>query len=315
VKQKLTLDRRMFTSMSLVCADRVDYTDIMRLNSRSAEILPIVAAACLLVVVPSAAIAADSSAWDNDLESAARLIAARAQAAPGGRVFRAGVEIKLKPGWKTYWRYPGDSGVPPVLAFSQSENVKTVTVLYPAPMRFADGGGGSSIGYNGGVILPLHVVPQDAAKPVMLRLKLDYAACEKLCVPARAQLELALTGGDSTQEAAVGVAEARVPKATEIGGREALSIRAVQREVGAGKPRVVVDVAAPAGAEVALFAEGPTAEWALPLPEPVAGAPAGLQRFAFALDGLPSGAKPDGAVLRLTAVAGEKAIEAAFRLD
>ena len=305
----------MFTSMSLVCADRLDYTGIMHLNSRSADILPIVAAACLMAAAPSAAIAADSSPWDNDLQSAARLIAARAQAASGGRVFRAGVEIKLKPGWKTYWRYPGDSGVPPVLAFSQSENLKTVTVLYPAPMRFADGGGGSSIGYKGGVILPLHVVPQDAAKPVMLRLKLDYAACEELCVPARAQLELALTGGDSAQEAAVGAAEARVPKAAEIGGREALSIRAVHREAGAGKPRIVVDVAAPDGAAVALFAEGPTAEWALPLPEPIAGAPAGLQRFVFALDGLPSGAKPPGAVLRLTAVAGEKAIEAVFRLD
>jgi DsbC/DsbD-like thiol-disulfide interchange protein len=305
----------MFTSMSLVCVDRVDYTDIMRLNSRSAEILPIVAATCLLAATPSAAIAADSSPWDNDLQSAARLIAARALAAPGGRVIRAGVEIKLKPGWKTYWRYPGDSGVPPVLTFFQSENVKAVTVLYPAPMRFADGGGGSSIGYKGGVVLPLRVVPHDAAKPAMLRLKLDYAACEKICVPAHAQLELALTGGDSALEAAVGAAEARVPKPAEIGGREVLSIRAVHREAGAGKPRIVVDVAAPAGAAVALFAEGPTAEWALPLPEPVAGAPAGLQRFAFALDGVPSGAKPEGAVLRLTAVAGERAIEAAFRLD
>ena len=64
-----------------------------------------------------------------------------------------------------------------------------------------------------------------------------------------------------------------------------------------------------------LFAEGPTAQWALPLPEPVAGAPAGLQRFAFELDGLPPGEKADGATLRLTAVSGDKAIEVAFRLD
>ena len=64
-----------------------------------------------------------------------------------------------------------------------------------------------------------------------------------------------------------------------------------------------------------LFAEGPTAHWALPLPEPVAGAPAGLQRFVFEFDGLPPGDKPDGATLRLTAVAGDQAIEVAFRLD
>src|SRR4029079_10359289 len=92
-------------------------------------------------------------------------IAARAGADSGARVFRAGVEIKLKEGWHTYWRYPGDSGVPPVLDFSKSRNVKAVTVLYPAPSRLPEGAGGNSIGYKGVLILPLHVVPQDAGKP------------------------------------------------------------------------------------------------------------------------------------------------------
>ena len=230
-------------------------------------------------------------------------------------MFRAGVEIRLKEGWKTYWRYPGDSGVPPVLDFSKSQNLKSVTVLYPAPARFPDGGGGSSIGYMGTVILPLHVVPQDAAKPVTLNLKLDYAVCEKLCVPAEAKLELVLTGADTASGAALDAAEARVPKAAAVGDDGTPSVRAVHREAGSGKPRVTVDVAAPAGAPLVLFAEGPTAQWALPLPEPVAGAPAGLQRFAFELDGLPPGEQASGAVLRLTAVAGDKAVEVAFRLD
>ena len=134
--------------MSLVCADRVDYTDIMRLHSWSAEILPIVAAACLLAVVPSAAIAADSSPWDNDLESAARLIAARAQAAPGGRVFRAGVEIKLKPGWKTYWRYPGDSGVPLVLSAPDSAAGKELRAIADALSSRKRGLAGMSLGLD-----------------------------------------------------------------------------------------------------------------------------------------------------------------------
>ena len=282
---------------------------------RLAYIVPAFTVGSLLSTVSSATNAADVSPWDNAVQSAARLVAAPARAEIGGRVFRAGVEIKLKPGWKTYWRYPGDSGIPPVFDFSKSQNVKTVTVLYPAPMRFADGAGGSSIGYTGNVILPIHIVPQDVGKPVTLRLKLDYAACEKLCVPAQAQLELVLTGAASAQERALGEAEARVPKIAEIGDRGVPAIRAVRREAGLGKPRVVVDVAAPANASVVLFAEGPTAQWALPLPEPIAGAPAGLQRFAFALDGLPPGDKPDGATLRLTAVAGNKAVEVAFRLD
>jgi DsbC/DsbD-like thiol-disulfide interchange protein len=279
------------------------------------HLLPILATASLLAAAQSAAIAADVSPWDDDAQSAARLIAAQAHNESGGRMFRAGVEIKLKEGWKTYWRYPGDSGVPPVLDFSKSQNVKAVTVLYPAPMRFPDGAGGSSIGYKGVVILPLRVEPQDATKPVTLNLKVDYAVCEKLCVPAEAKLELALTGAGTANEAALSAAEARVPKPAAIGGGGMPSIRAARRDAGSGKPRVVVDVAAPADAPVVLFAEGPTAQWALPLPEPVAGAPAGLQRFAFELDGLPPGEKPDGASLRLTAVSGDKAIEVAFRLD
>lgn len=230
-------------------------------------------------------------------------------------MFRAGVEIKLKDGWKTYWRYPGDSGVPPVLDFSKSQNVKSVTVLYPAPARFPDGAGGNSIGYKGVVVLPLHVAPQDPGKPVTLNLKLDYAVCEKLCVPAEAKLELLLTGTENANESTVSAAEARVPKGTAVGGAGTLAIRAVHREAGSGKPRVVVDIAAPPGVPLTLFAEGPTPQWALPLPEPVAGAPAGQQRFAFELDGLPPGEKPDGATLRLTAVSGDKAIEAGFRLD
>jgi DsbC/DsbD-like thiol-disulfide interchange protein len=281
-----------------------------------ARILTILTVGCLIgVTIAAPALAADASAWNSDIRSAARLLAASAREEAGVRVLRGGVEIKLQPGWKTYWRYPGDSGVPPAFDFSASENVKLVTVLWPAPVRFVDGGG-TSIGYKGGVVLPLRVVPLDARKPVTLRLKLEYGVCEKLCVPASAKAELVLSGGASAQDAAVAAAEARVPKLGVIGGGGSPSIQAVRREIGSGKPKIVVDVAAPAGAAVDLFAEGPTADWALPLPEPVAGAPAGVRRFAFEIDGVPSGAKPDGAQLKLTAaVAGGTAAEAVFRLD
>jgi hypothetical protein len=76
---------------------------------------------------------------------------------------------------------------------------------------------------------------------------------------------------------------------------------------------VLVGVAA-AGDPV-LFAEGPTPHWALPVPAVVVGAPAGLTRFAFDLDGAPSGAKYAGALITLTAVTAQDAIEVSFRLD
>jgi hypothetical protein len=78
---------------------------------------------------------------------------------------------------------------------------------------------------------------------------------------------------------------------------------------------VLVDVAAPAGSPVELFAEGPTPDWSLPVPMAVAGAPAGLQRFVFDLDGAPPGVSYKGAQITLTAVAGAEAIEVATRLD
>src|SRR5216684_7959987 len=113
---------------------------------RRTHLLPILATASLLIVTASAAIAADVSPWEDDGQSAARLISARAINESGGRMFRAGVEIRLKEGWKTYWRYPGDSGVPPVLDFSKSQNLKSVSILWPAPHRFMDDGS-ASIGY------------------------------------------------------------------------------------------------------------------------------------------------------------------------
>jgi hypothetical protein len=90
-------------------------------------------------------------------------------------------------------------------------------------------------------------------------------------------------------------------------------VRAVRREAGGAKPRIVVDVAGPE--PVDLFAEGPTPDWALPVPDPVAGAPAGLHRFAFDIDGVPPGVKADGATLTLTLTSPAGAIEVTAPLD
>ena len=172
-----------------------------------------------------------------------------------------------------------------------------------------------AIGYADDFILPLAIVPQDPAKPVKLRLKLDYAVCERLCVPAEGQAELVLTGGRSAHDAALAAAEARVPKKAELGEGSPLAVKSVRRELTGSRPRVIVDIAAPSTTQVDLFAEGPTPEWALPVPTAVEGAPAGRQRFAFDLDGAPPGATYDGARIALTAVAGDSAIEVTARLD
>jgi DsbC/DsbD-like thiol-disulfide interchange protein len=266
----------------------------------------IIVAANLVVTVAVSrpVVAADASAWDGDQRAAVRLIAG----AQHGAVRRAGIEIRLAPGWKTYWRYPGDSGIPPRFDFSQSKNVKSVTVRYPAPHRLTDESG-TSIGYKGGVVFPLDIVPQNAAQPVMLAVKADYAVCEKICIPAEGKAELSVTGKPGAQDGWLKQHDDLVPVAAKIGAAEPLAVRAVKRE----DKRILVDVAAPGAIE--LFAEGPAADWALPVPAPIEGAPAGQQRFAFELDGLPPNTKPDGALLTLTAVSGGQAIEVPYRLD
>ncbi|MET0868666.1 MAG: protein-disulfide reductase DsbD domain-containing protein [Pseudorhodoplanes sp.] len=273
----------------------------------------IVAATIVTGTVSSSAHSADASAWDGDTRAGIRLIGGAQVTEAGSTLLRAGAEIRLSPGWKTYWRYPGDSGVPPNFDFGKSENVKSVTVQWPAPQRIVDSEG-ITIGYKTGVVFPLNVVPLDPNKPVMLRMKLDYAICEKLCVPAQGQAELSIKAG-GTLASAIAAAEKAVPRARELGADSPLAVKKVTREDGGKLPRILVDVAAPAGAKIDLFAEGPSQDWALPVPEMVEGAPAGLQRFAFALDGLPPGANPKGAELKLTVVAGSEAIETTFRLD
>src|SRR5262249_15357185 len=157
--------------------------------------------------------------------------------------------------------------------FAGSRNVKDVEVLWPAPERMADGGG-TSIGYSAGIIFPLRVVPQEAGKPVALRMHLQYAICEKLCVPAEGRNELTLGSGRVAKDAALTAAEGRVPKRITMGESGDLAIRSVRRERGKDdKERTVVDVAGPAGVD--LFVEGPNPHWALPVPTPVTGAPPG----------------------------------------
>ncbi len=260
----------------------------------------------LLCLSATIAGAQDPSEWDKGLHSAARLIAGSADLMS----ILAGVEIQLTPGWHTYWRDPGDSGVPPTFDFAGSDNVQSVTVLWPAPERFPDGAGGYSIGYHDNVIFPLRVIPKDTARASTLHLKLAYAVCEKLCVPADANLKINLIGS-GTEAATIAKVEARVPRRVVLGVGRALVIRSVRRdEIN----RVVVDVAAPDGVPVDLFAEGPTPEWSLPLPE-VIGTEPGVRRFAFKLDGLPPGAQPRGVALTLTAASRDDAIEVVVHID
>src|ERR1700744_4979395 len=249
------------------------------------------------------ACAQDASPWQRAGHSAVRLLAG----SRSGSVLLGGIAMQMEPGWKTYGGPPGNSGVPPRFDFSKSDNIEAVTVLWPAPTEFDDGAGGHSLGYHDQLVLPLRIVAKNADKPVTLRAAVNYAVCEKLCIPVEANPELAFTSVASTEDSALFAALDTVPKPANIGDPNPLTIRDVKRE---GKTTVLVDVAAPTDAsKVGLFGEGPTPDWSLPVPKPVEHSPAGVKRFSFELDGVPPGEKPEGAALKLTLVGGDHSYE------
>lgn len=274
-------------------------------SSRSAALF---ALAALTSLSPIEARAQDASPWQKGSHAAVRLLAG----SRSGPVLLGGIAVQLDPGWKTYWRTSGDSGVPPRFDFSKSENIEAVTVLWPAPTKFDDGAGGFSLGYHDQVVLPLRIVPKSNDKPVTLRANISYAVCEKLCIPVEASAELTFASVASTEDNVLFAALDTVPKPASVGDPNPLTIRDVERE---GKSTVLVDVVSPDARAVNLFVEGPTPDWALPVPKLLEHGPPGVKRFAFELEGVPPGTNPDGAALKLTLVGGEHSYEFNINLD
>jgi DsbC/DsbD-like thiol-disulfide interchange protein len=261
------------------------------------------AAAVLTATIACGFAQAETSAWSEDAKSAVRLVSGETATVP----MHAGVEMKLAPGWHTYWRYPGDSGIPPHFDFSKSENLKAATVLYPAPRLHSDAGG-QTIVYEDDVILPLEVTAKDPARPVKLHLSLDYAVCENMCVPAQGTAELTLVPRKTAPDARVKTAFAALP-AKETAQAAGLTVKR-------DGDKAVVAFSATADAPVAVFVEGPTPDWALPIPKAVADSAPGKRAFSFKLEGQPPGASVKGPLdLTFTIVQGARAIEVTTRLD
>ena len=176
--------------------------------------------------------------------AAAMLLAGRATAAPHhrlrlirgkprGGVERAGVDIALDPGWKTYWRMPGDAGVPPHFDWSASGNVKAVEVLWPAPSRFIDPEG-ETVGYRDRVVFPLRVTPAGNG-PLVMRLSLFFAVCKEVCLPVTDQAEFAPSPGDDESEQLLETFEQLVPAPVEASS-----------PIQVTRARIVADSATPA---------------------------------------------------------------------
>jgi DsbC/DsbD-like thiol-disulfide interchange protein len=266
----------------------------------------------LPVITPALADAALQSAWSKATHSEIRLIAGGPVAGFHGKHL-AGIAFRMNPGFKTYWRHPGDSGVPPVFHFEGSDNLKSAEVRFPAPVRFADGAGGFSFGYTGPeLILPIGIMAIDPAKPVHLKLRIEYAVCEKLCVPASGRAELVL--GDRTRAGAHSgllLAEQRVPALQKLGEGKAMKVVALRK---AEQPEhFLVDVIAPPGTTPELIIEGES-PWFLETKRFTSQSD-GSGTYLIAVIERSKASDCTGADLALTLVGDKNAIEVRTRLD
>ncbi len=257
-----------------------------------------------------------ASAWVRQPEVALRLVAATQDAGPAESV-RLGLEIQMKPGWKTYWRSPGDAGLPVEIDWTGSANLADAKLRYPAPERFTlfDF---ETFGYGGTVILPIDAKKEAAAGALDLKAAVEILVCADVCIPYRAELALALPAGPgapSAQAHDIARFVSAIPPVDADGtGANGLTLEGADFRAGAPAAIVVRARGEPAFTAPDVYVEGP-AGWSFAKP---------VVRFAeggrAATLTIPAAAGPGAAPLKaggdvtLTLVDGTRAIERTLAL-
>lgn len=247
-----------------------------------------------------------STGWSMGHNSKVRLLSDGYRGLTDTGTFHAGVEIQLQPGWKTYWRMPGDAGVPPNFDWSASQNVAEATVLYPAPIRMPDQGG-EAIGYKTAVTFPVRVRPKDKSQPVTLVLALEFGVCRDICIPTEAKLSLTLIPAPLLilRDQVIAAALLQVPRDAsnrQFGDPEFGEIVA---QLLSAQPSITIKTKGVAD----LFIEAPDGIF-LPQPKAVSPpAPDGSALFIVDLSKAPDAKDLPGKPLRITAVNASGAVE------
>jgi DsbC/DsbD-like thiol-disulfide interchange protein len=178
--------------------------------------------------------------------------------------YQAGLEFMLEPGWHTYWRYPGEAGIPPQIDTTASTNLKSTEVLFPVPERYDDGFS-ESIVYHNGIVLPLQIEPETLDQPVSLSLDVFFGICNEICVPGDASLTLNLVPDEQTDSLAQTLIARDLAAVPDAGPSEDLQIKAVR--LTASEDALEIEVQAPEGSSPELFAAAPEGSY-IGLPKP-----------------------------------------------
>jgi suppressor for copper-sensitivity B len=268
---------------------------------------PVLVALALAATFAAGTAHAAFGEWAEGDKARVRLIAAGVDA--NGKV-AAGIEIELNPGWHTYWRNPGDAGLPPSIDFSASRNISGPEVAFPPPHRLDDGFSVSNV-YEDRVVLP--VTAMAGADPAELVMKLDIGVCAEVCVPEHFEASVAVPRGNTDRAVADLLDEARamLPGKPEPG---AFDVTSVARAGGTdAEPKFDVSILAHEPENATVFIEAP--------PDWYAGAPVFSRSngdaavFTVTFDRKTAKTPIAGSSLRVTAVSEGRAIERVVALD
>lgn len=173
--------------------------------------------------------------------------------------YMTALRLTLTEGWKTYWRAPGDAGIPPQFNWRGSRNVGDVRVIWPTPHVF-DQNGMQSIGYYDQLVLPVEITPTKAGQPVRLRGKMDIGICKDVCIPSTLSFNHQLDATAQRNPAIVAALAQRPYSESEAG------VRAATCQIAPSKygMRLTARITMPSagGTEVAVIEPGNPQIWA-----------------------------------------------------
>lgn len=173
----------------------------------------------------------------------------------------AGVRISLAPGWHTYWRAPGDAGIPPQFSWSQSSNLKAVRVHWPRPEVF-DQDGMRTIGYADDVILPIEFFAKDKGAAVEVSGQISMGVCKDICLPVTLDMtgKLGASSGSTEDTAALKRALSDRPDSARTAGAGTVTCAIAPIKDGL-KITAKIPVPYQGGNEVVVFETGRDDVW------------------------------------------------------
>ena len=136
----------------------------------------------------------------------------------------AAIRLDLEPGWHTYWRAPGDAGIPPLFDMAGSKNLKTANVIWPRPEVYVQNGL-RSIVYHDQVILPLRVMPSTKGKDISLVAKIEIGICKDICIPQTLNVSAVLPASANKRDARIAAALADRPYTGKEAGAQNVTCR------------------------------------------------------------------------------------------